>query len=144
MASSIKKGRWLVLLLVALLVGAYLAFDLGQYFTLDAFTQKKEAIDSYYAQHPLLMSAGYFLLYVAVFALALPIAAVLSLAGGAVFGLLWGVVLISFASSIGSLMAFLASRYVMRDAVQQRFADSLKGINELNKIVKQKKLIILL
>jgi uncharacterized membrane protein YdjX (TVP38/TMEM64 family) len=72
---------------------------------------------------------AFFVVYVAVTALSLPGAAIMTLAGGAVFGLLWGTVLVSFASSIGATLAFLASRFLLRDWVQARFGERLRAIN---------------
>jgi uncharacterized membrane protein YdjX (TVP38/TMEM64 family) len=71
----------------------------------------------------------FFVAYVAVTGLSLPGAAVMTLAGGAVFGLFWGLLLVSFASSLGATLAFLASRFLLRDWVQQRFGDRLRAIN---------------
>ncbi len=64
-------------------------------------------------------------MYVLITAFSLPGAAVLTLAGGAVFGLMWGTVIVSFASSIGATLAFLVSRYLLRDMVQARFGEKL-------------------
>jgi uncharacterized membrane protein YdjX (TVP38/TMEM64 family) len=75
------------------------------------------------------MTAGYFLVYVAITALSVPGAAIMTLAGGAIFGLWIGGLLASFASTIGATLAFLASRYVLRDAVQRYFGHQLAALN---------------
>ncbi len=87
-------------------------------------------VREYYLADPLHAGLGFFALYIAVTALSLPGAAVMTLVGGAIFGLLWGTVVVSFASTIGATLAFLASRFLLRDWVQARFGDRLKPINE--------------
>ena len=119
-----------VLLLVALLVACYFIFDLGQYLTLSYLQSQRESFDAYYHQHQALTLGIYFVVYVAVTALSLPGATVMTLAGGAVFGLLVGSVVISFASTVGATLAFLLSRFVLRDMVQSRFKEKLRAINE--------------
>ncbi len=111
-------------------MAAFFAFDFHRYFTLDFFKAQQAAIDAYYRAHPLQTAAIYFLVYVVVTGLSLPGAAVMTLAGGAIFGLLWGTVIVSFASTIGATLAFLASRFLLRDWVQEKFGDKLKPINE--------------
>lgn len=123
------SARSLVVLLVVLLVAAFFVFDLGQYLTLDYLKAQRESFLDFYAQHHAATLAVYFAIYVAVTALSLPGATVMTLAGGAVFGLATGFVVISFASSIGATLAFLVSRFVFRDTVQNRFKDKLSTIN---------------
>jgi uncharacterized membrane protein YdjX (TVP38/TMEM64 family) len=124
------KTRWAVLAVLAALIAAFFVFDLGRYLSLERLQASKAAIDAYRDAHPLLASGAFFGIYVAVTALSLPGAVILTLAGGAVFGLLWGLVLVSFASSIGATLAFLTSRLLLRDAIQARFGDKLKPIND--------------
>ena len=116
--------------LIAAAVAAFFAFDLHRYFTLDFFKAQQAAIDAYYRAHPLQTATVYFAIYVAVTGLSLPGAAVMTLAGGAIFGLLWGTVIVSFASTIGATLAFLASRFLLRDWVQSKFGDKLKTFND--------------
>jgi pyruvate/2-oxoglutarate dehydrogenase complex dihydrolipoamide dehydrogenase (E3) component/uncharacterized membrane protein YdjX (TVP38/TMEM64 family) len=118
--------------LIAALLGAALsfyAFDLGHYLSLDFFKSQQAAIESWRAAHPMTAALIYFLAYVTVTSLSLPGAAVMTLAGGAVFGLLWGTILVSFASTIGATLAFLASRFVLRDWVQGKFGERLRAVN---------------
>ena len=115
--------------LLALLVILFFAFDLDQWLTFEALKQSQARFDSLYQQSPWLVAGGYFLLYVVVTALSLPGAAVMTIAAGALFGLATGTLLVSFASTIGATLAFLVSRYLLRDLVQQRFGDRLKAIN---------------
>jgi pyruvate/2-oxoglutarate dehydrogenase complex dihydrolipoamide dehydrogenase (E3) component/uncharacterized membrane protein YdjX (TVP38/TMEM64 family) len=120
------------LVLIAALLAAVLAYyslGLGRYLSLDFFRSQQAAIETWRAAHPEMAALAYFLAYVAVTAVSLPGATVLTLVGGAIFGLLWGTVLVSFASSIGATLAFLASRFVLRDWVQQRFGERLRAIN---------------
>ncbi len=122
--------RWVVLIAVAAAVAAFFAFGLGQYFSLAFFKSQQAAIDAYYGAHPLQTILIYFAIYVAVTALSLPGAAIMTLAGGAMFGLLVGTIVISFASTIGATLAFLVSRFLLRDWVQARFGDKLKAVND--------------
>ncbi|HXF47220.1 MAG TPA: FAD-dependent oxidoreductase [Burkholderiaceae bacterium] len=123
-----KKLALLAVLVAA--IAAFFVFDLKQYLTLEFFQASRAKIDAYYAAHPLRAIALYFALYVAVAALSLPGAVIMTLAGGAIFGLVVGTVVVSFASSIGALLAFLAARFLLRDWVQRRFGDKLQAINE--------------
>ena len=119
----------IVLLALFVVVILFFVFDLGQYLTLDYVKAQQQVLDQYYVENRVVTLIGYFVLYVVITGASLPGAAVLTLAGGAIFGLFTGVVLISFASSIGASIAFLVSRYLFRDSVQSRFGSSLKSIN---------------
>jgi pyruvate/2-oxoglutarate dehydrogenase complex dihydrolipoamide dehydrogenase (E3) component/uncharacterized membrane protein YdjX (TVP38/TMEM64 family) len=123
------KKRILILLLVVAAIAAFFAFDLGRFLNLEFFQQQQEAIAAYRQAQPLLAAGIFFLVYVAVTGLSLPGAAVMTLVGGAVFGLFWGLVIVSFASAIGATLAFLVSRALLRDSVQRRFGDRLKTVN---------------
>ena len=125
-----QMRKWLLVLALTSVVGLYLALDLGQYLNLQTLKAQQQAIEAYRTNNPGLSVALYFSAYVIMAALSLPGAALLTLAGGAVFGLLWGVVIVSFASSIGATLAFLISRFLLRDWVQQRFGQRLQAIDE--------------
>ncbi len=116
--------------MIAALAAAFFYLDAGQYLRLEYFREQRAAIEAFYAAHPMQSAAIYLAVYVAVTALSLPGAAIMTLVGGAIFGLLWGTVVVSFASSIGATLAFVASRFLLRDWVQQRFGDKLRPINE--------------
>jgi pyruvate/2-oxoglutarate dehydrogenase complex dihydrolipoamide dehydrogenase (E3) component/uncharacterized membrane protein YdjX (TVP38/TMEM64 family) len=120
-----------ILIVVAILaaITAFFAFDLGQYLSLDYFKSQQAAIDDYSRANPGTTVAIYAAVYILVTALSLPGAAVMTLAGGAIFGLLWGTIIVSFASTIGATLAFLAARFLLRDTVQRRFGESMKSIN---------------
>ena len=119
-----------LLALIGLLAGLYIHFDLGQYLSLQSLKNQQAAIEAFRASNPLLSVAGYFVVYVIVTALSFPGAALLTLAGGAIFGLLWGTVIVSFASTIGATLAFLMSRFLLRDWVSKRFGQRLAAIDE--------------
>ncbi|MDZ4262271.1 MAG: FAD-dependent oxidoreductase [Pseudomonadota bacterium] len=119
-----------LLLFLAALVVAFFAFDLDQWLTFEALKQSQARFDAWFTESPWLVAGSFFAIYVIVTALSLPGAVIMTLAAGALFGLLTGTVLVSFASSIGATLAFLVSRYLLRDTVQQRFGDKLKAIND--------------
>ena len=123
------RSRLALLLVLAALVAAFFVFDLGRFFSLDWFKSQQAAIDAFYRSHPWQTAATFFLIYVAVTGLSLPGAALMTLAGGAIFGLVWGTLIVSFASSIGATLAFLASRFLFREAAQRRFGDKLRAID---------------
>ena len=122
--------KLLILAVIAGLIVIYFAFDLGQYLNLDYFKLQQEKIYSYQDSYPVRTALIYLLLYILITGLSLPGAAIATLIGGAVFGLLWGTVIVSFASVIGASCAFLVSRHVLRDAIQKRYGDRLKTINK--------------
>jgi len=124
-----SKSRLYLLILIAILIGAFFYFDLQQLLTLEKLKSQRETIGSYRNDHPLLATAIYALVYIAVTGLSLPGASILTLAGGAVFGLLWGTLIVSFASSIGATVAFMTARFLFRDAVNARFGHQLKEID---------------
>ena len=118
-----------LLVLAALAIGLFFYFDLNQLLTLDGLKSSMAQFSQYKEQSPLLVIGGFFLLYVLVTALSLPGAAILTLAAGALFGLVEGLLVASFASSIGATLAFLVSRYLLRDTIQQRFPERLAAID---------------
>jgi len=118
-----------LLVLLGAIVIAFFQLDLGQYLSLEYLKGRQQEIDRFYADNRLLTLAGFFLIYVAITGVSLPGAAVLTLAAGAIFGLVVGVLLVSFASTLGASLAFLLSRYLLRDLVQSRFGSSLQSIN---------------
>lgn len=123
------KKAILVLILVGA-IAAYFFFDLGQVLTLENFKAQQAEIVAAKDANPALYVAGFFLLYVAITGLSIPGAAIMSLVAGALFGLVLGTVIVSFASTIGATLAFLSSRYVLRDWVQGKFGTRLRAIDE--------------
>ena len=124
-----KTSRIVVLVVVAALIALFFAFDLQQFFTLEYFREQRQAVEAFQRENHVLVVVAFFLLYVVVTALALPAAALLTLVAGALFDLLLGTVLVSFASTIGATLAFLIARYLLRDAVRSRFAKQLAAID---------------
>jgi len=124
-----RASKIALIALALALISAFFAFDLGQYFRLDYFKSQQAAIDLYYRERPLLVALVFFALYVLVTAASLPVAGILTLAAGAIFGLALGSLIVSFASSIGATLAFLASRFLLRDLVQRRFGDRMGAVD---------------
>ena len=125
------NSRKLIIAVVVLAgVAAFFALDLGRYFSLAFIKDSQASFAELFAQRPVLVTLVFFAVYVAVTALSLPGAAIMTLAGGAVFGLLWGTVVVSFASAIGATLAMLAARYLFRDTIQQRFGKRLDEVNK--------------
>jgi len=118
-----------LLIAIAVAVSCFFIFDLGQYLSLDYLQSQKSALLELKDQHPFEAALAYFIVYVLVTALSLPAAAVVTLAGGAIFGVMQGVILVSFASTIGATIAFLIARTILRDSVEQKFSDSFAKIN---------------
>ncbi len=123
------RQKLIMLVVVGAAVVAFFAFDVGHYLSLEFIQQRQASFAALYASNTLGVIAAYFVGYVAVTALSLPGAAIMTLAGGAVFGLSVGTLVVSFASSLGATLAFLTSRYVLRDSVQARFGTRLAEIN---------------
>ncbi|WP_150048295.1 FAD-dependent oxidoreductase [Methylomonas rhizoryzae] len=122
-ASKIKLA-----LLLGVLIAMFLLSDLPHYLTLENLKAQQNEIEAYRLNHPFAAMMGYLGLYIAVTGLSLPGAAVLTIAGGGIFGLFWSTVLVSFASSIGATLAFLAARFLFRDWVRAKFGSRLKAI----------------
>ena len=123
------KKIFVLALLVACAV-AFFAFDLGRYFSLAYLKQSQDGFNQIYQQRPVLVTLVFFAVYVGVTALSLPGATILTLAAGAGFGLLWGTVVASFASTIGATLAMLAARTVLRDTMEKRFGNRLVEVNK--------------
>lgn len=122
--------RWLLIGLLVLLVVLFYIFDLQRYFSLDVLKDSHDALQQAYADDPLYIIGIYALTYIVMAALSLPGAAVMSLAGGAMFGLWVGVPVVLISATIGATLAFWAARYILRDTVQRRFGDRLETINK--------------
>lgn len=125
-----KIIKLLVLVVFVGLIVAFFATGLNEQLTLASFKAQQAELAQLNAENPWLVGGVYFALYVLVTALSLPGAAIMTLAGGALFGLATGLVIVSFASSIGATLAFLASRFLLKDWVQSKFGDRLKAINQ--------------
>ncbi|MDO6705460.1 FAD-dependent oxidoreductase [Photobacterium sp. 1_MG-2023] len=125
---DIKKP--LLLAMIAAAIIAWFAFDLGAYFTLEQAKAYQHSLQQSIADQPIFSSAIFFAVYVIVTALSFPGAAVMTLLGAALFGFWWSLFLVSFASTLGATLAFLASRFLLREWVQQQFGRRLGAINQ--------------
>ena len=125
-----NKNKLLMALALVAAVVAFFALDLGRYFSLDYIKGAQAEFAALYAARPWMVATAFLAVYVAVAALSLPGAAILTLLAGAIFGLLVGTVVVSFASSLGATLAMLFSRYVLRDSVKARFGARLADIDK--------------
>lgn len=123
------KNRAWIIALVGILIGLFFAFDLGRFLSLDALKASRDGLLQTYQAKPLLVIAVFSVIYIVVTALSLPGATILTLAGGAIFGLWVGVPVVLVSATIGATLAFLAARFVLQDSVQKRFGDRLSAIN---------------
>ena len=121
--------RWWAVAALAVAVVLFFALDIGQYLRLSTIKSSQAQLEAWRAAQPLRAALIFFAIYALTTALSLPGATVLTLAGGAIFGLGWGTLLISFASSIGATLAFLASRWLLGDWVQARFGERMATLN---------------
>jgi len=124
-----KKKATLVLVLLGAII-AYFVFDLGAILSLENFKASQADIVAAKDANPVLYLSGFFILYVAVTGLSIPGAAIMSLIAGALFGVLMGTIIVSFASTIGATLAFLSARFVLLDWVQGKFGERLRAIDE--------------
>lgn len=124
---NIRKILFLCALLGAFIL-TFIALPPGT-LSLDEIKTHQQALLSHVEYAPLQSALIFFALYVVVSALSIPGAAILTLLGGALFPLWEGTILVSFASTLGATLAMLASRYLLRDWVQQRFAQQMKTVN---------------
>jgi pyruvate/2-oxoglutarate dehydrogenase complex dihydrolipoamide dehydrogenase (E3) component/uncharacterized membrane protein YdjX (TVP38/TMEM64 family) len=122
--------KLIILLAIIVAVIAFFAFDLGSYLSLDYLKSSQQKFAALYAEQPALVIGSFFAIYVAVTALSFPGAAILTLAAGAIFGLVMGTIIVSFASTIGATLAFLAARFVLGESVQQKFGQRMVEINK--------------
>ena len=127
---KINPVKLILLLAIAVLIAAFFLFDLDRFLTFETIKQQQQAFAAFYADNRLLTIGLYFLIYVLVTALSLPGATVMTLAGAALLGFWPALVTVSFASSIGATLAFLVSRFLLRDWVQGKFGAKLQAIND--------------
>jgi uncharacterized membrane protein YdjX (TVP38/TMEM64 family) len=123
-------SRWMVVGAIIVLVVLFFVLDLNQFLSLEYIKSQQEMLIAFYRENTAVTIGIYMVIYVIVTALSLPGAAVMTLAGGALFGLLTGTVVVSFASTIGATLAFLVSRFLLQNWVQTRFKDKLQAINK--------------
>lgn len=125
---NIKKI--LLVLVISAIFASFFIFDLKQYFDLEVLKQSRKSLQLFYEQNVVLSVALYIVLYILIAALSLPGAAITTVAGGALFGFVVGVIAVSFASTIGATLACIVSRYLLRDWVESKFGDRLTTLNQ--------------
>ncbi len=123
-------SKILLLAIILCLIWMFFLFDLDHFFSLSNLKNELEAFQAYFRQNRIITMVIYMAVYVIVAALSLPAATVMTLAGGAVFGLFYGTLLVSFSSTIGATLAFLFSRYLFKEWVQNRFSSKLPAVNK--------------
>jgi uncharacterized membrane protein YdjX (TVP38/TMEM64 family) len=119
----------LIVVVVLAIFGAFFGLGLNKYFSFDYIKENKVKFEEFYLDNAGLTIGLYMVVYIVMAALSLPGAAIMTLLGGALFGLVVGTVLVSFSSTIGATAAFLAARYILREPIQKKFADRLQAIN---------------
>ncbi len=124
-----NRNKLFTLTTVIFLIALFFYFDLGRYLTLEALKANQKSLADYYEAHRLAMVAGFMAIYIVQTALSLPGAAILSLSAGAIFGAMMGTVYAVSAATIGACLAFLVTRYLLRDATLKKFGGKLEGIN---------------
>ena len=124
-----NRGKIIVLAVVAVLVVLFFAFDLGRYLTLESLKENRAALEQYAASHRLFTVGLFITIYIVQTALALPGAAVLTVAGGALFGAVAGTIYVNIGASAGATLAFLLARHLFRAEVQKRFGQSVEAVN---------------
>jgi len=124
-----NRKKLLIFALVAALVFLFFWFDLQRFLTLEALKGNRQALAEFHAGHGFLMVAGFMAFYIVQTALSLPGAAILSLAAGAIFGAAMGTLYAVIAATIGATLAFLVTRYLLRDMVMAKFGPKLEGLN---------------
>ena len=125
---NLKRG--ILLVIIVMLIAAFFTFDIGQYLTLESLKAHQQDLAEYIKSNWLQAFIVYFVIYVTATALSLPGAIILTLGAGALFGLGFGLLLASFASTIGATLAFLVSRFLLRDWVKSTFSERIKAIDK--------------
>ena len=125
-----KRKQIILLAAIVILVALFFYFDLGRYINLEFFQAQRAVVVDYYVDNRVVTVVAFMAIYIGMAALSLPGAAIMTLATGAVFGLPVGLVLVSFASTIGATLACMLARFLFRDAVQNRFGKYLGRINQ--------------
>ncbi len=131
--SDKKSGNLQKIVIVLVIIGliaAFKIFNLGEYLSLEYIKESQQHFQELYSQNMAAVIAGYMAVYILVTSLSLPGAAVMTLAGGALFGLVAGTIIVSFASTIGATLACIVARFILRDWVQGKLGDKLKTVND--------------
>ncbi len=130
---TIDKRTWKKILILGtgiVAVSFFFVLDLDAYLTLESIKASRQTFEDLFTTHPVLVGAGYFFIYIAVVALNLPGAAVMTLVGGALFGFWVGTIIVSFASTIGATIACFVARYLFREPIKKRFSETFGRIDQ--------------
>lgn len=125
-----NKKKVILIVVLLILLSAFLYFGLGQYLTLDSLKRNRDNLMGFYMGHKILMATVFILIYILQTVLLLPSAAILTMAGGAIFGTIPGAIYVNIGATIGATLVFLLARYLFRDFVEKRFGEKLRGFNE--------------
>jgi uncharacterized membrane protein YdjX (TVP38/TMEM64 family) len=128
--SGLNAGKIAVVLAIGVAVAAFFYFDLGRFLSLDALKDNRDYLLSFTETHAAAAAALFVLAYVAVTGLSLPGAVILTLAGGFLFGAVWGTLFVNLGATTGATLAFLASRYLLRDWVERKFGKWLGPVQQ--------------
>jgi uncharacterized membrane protein YdjX (TVP38/TMEM64 family) len=123
-------NKIIIVVVIIVVIAAFKIFNLGDYLTLEYLKESQAKFQALYRENRVTVIAVYMLIYILSTSLSLPGAAILTLAGGALFGIVTGTIIVSFASTIGATLACFVSRFILRDWVQKKFGDRLKTVNE--------------
>jgi pyruvate/2-oxoglutarate dehydrogenase complex dihydrolipoamide dehydrogenase (E3) component/uncharacterized membrane protein YdjX (TVP38/TMEM64 family) len=125
-----KNKKIAILAALVVLVVLFFALNLGRFFSLEFIKAQQASFAAAYDARPVMVTLVFFAVYVLITALSLPGAAIMTLAAGASFGLIWGTVVVSIASTLGATLAMLAARYLLRDSIEKRFGPKLAEVNK--------------
>jgi uncharacterized membrane protein YdjX (TVP38/TMEM64 family) len=129
-ARGFNAGRMVIAAVIAVAIGAFLYFDLGQYLSLDALKQNRDQLLAFTESNYAASVAIFILTYIVVTGLSLPGAVILTLAGGFVFGGVIGTLFVNLGATTGATLAFLAARYLLRDWVEQKFGRWIEPVQQ--------------
>jgi uncharacterized membrane protein YdjX (TVP38/TMEM64 family) len=129
-ARGLNAGRMVIAAVIAVAIGAFLYFDLGQYLSLDALKQNRDRLLTFTESNYAASVAIFILTYIVVTGLSLPGAVILTLAGGFVFGGVIGTLFVNLGATTGATLAFLAARYLLRDWVEQKFGRWIEPVQQ--------------
>jgi len=123
-------NKIIIIALIIIAIAAFKILNLGDYLSLSYIKESQQKFEALYAEQTMAVIGAYMLIYILVTSLSLPGAVVMTLAGGALFGLVRGTVIVSFASTIGATLACFVSRFILRDWAQGKFGDKMKTVND--------------
>ena len=123
-------NKIIIVIVIVAVIAAFKIFNLGDYLSLSYLKESQVKFQAMYSENSITVIAAYMLIYILATSLSLPGAVILTLAGGALFGLVTGTIIVSIASTLGATLACFVSRFILRDWIQKKFGDKLKMVNE--------------